>query len=270
MKKLAEKEYWDLVHKGNFNDNINKSFLIKSWVKKQTRDYSNFLIWEVIIPKYLPKNNNFKIMEIGCAPGKYLINFYKQFGYEPYGVEYSEKGVEITKKNFLSNNLNSDNIIHADFFDSDFQTNNKNKYDVIFSRGFIEHFDNVKGVVNLHKNLLNKNGYMVVMIPNLNGLNKIFAKILNKKSYDLHNTEIMDKNIFSKLFLDNNLEEIYCNYVGLFSFGLFNTNKKWKYILWRLLLLVQRPFDFLLRILRLDYLRNKYLSPYLIFIGRKF
>lgn len=269
MNKLAKKEYWDSIYKDNFDKKGKNFFSIKNWVKTQTRDYSNFLIWESILVDILPFDKNLKIIEIGCAPGKYLINFNKIFGYEPFGVEYSENGAEITRKNFSNNNIKESNIILADFFDNEFQKNNYGKYDLVFSRGFIEHFDNVEKVINLHKNMVKNDGYIIVMIPNLKGLNGFLARFLNKKSYDLHNIEIMDKNIFSKLFSNNGLEEIYCDYVGLFSFGLFNTDKTWKYYLYRLFLLIQRPFDLLFRIFRLEFVKSKYSSPYLVFIGRK-
>ena len=126
MKKLAKKEYWDSIYKDMGNRNKKHSYFLsfRNWLKKHTRDYSNFLMWEVLLPKYLPENSNLKIIEIGCAPGKYLINFNRQFGFESYGVEYSEKGVETTRKNFLKEKLNPENIIKADFFDNELKFTN--------------------------------------------------------------------------------------------------------------------------------------------------
>jgi len=272
MKELAKKEYWDSVYKEmGEKDRKNSYFLfLRNWLKRQTRDYSNFLMWEVLFPKYLPKDNNLKIVEVGCAPGKYLINFNKQFGYEPYGVEYSEEGVITTKDNFLKEGLNTENIIKADFFDSVFQEKNKGKYDVVFSRGFIEHYDDVKDVVNSHLSLIKSGGYVVISIPNLSGINKTLSKILNMDSFLLHNTSIMKKEDFAGLFPKDKVEKIYSDYVGAFSFGLFNTNRKWKYYLYRFLLLVQRPFDFMLRVLfRNNIIKSSSTSPYLLFMGRK-
>lgn len=273
MKKLSEKEYWDSIYKHINLDEVgseSKFSYIKNKIKFITRDYSNFILWEVLCKKYLPYDKSKKIIEIGCAPGKYLINLSYIFGYEPYGVEYSEKGVDITKENFKKWGLDENNIIKADFFNKDFQENNAGKYDVVFSRGFIEHFDNVQSVVDLHSNILKNNGYLVIMIPNLNGVNKVLAKFLNKSSYDLHNISIMNKKSFSGLFSEEDYSINYCDYVGLFSFGLFNTDKKWKYYLYRFLLLVQRPFDLLFRIIFRDRVfTNKYTSPYLLCIAQK-
>jgi len=228
------------------------------------------MLWEVLCKKYLPYNPEYKVIEVGCAPGKYLANFHRTFGYKPYGVEYSEKGVEITKEHFRAAHLDPEGVIYADFFDKNFHEAHKEKYDVVFSRGFIEHFDDVKRVVELHSNLIKKGGYMVIMIPNLSGINKVIAKILNRSSYNLHNVSIMNPKTFNSLFSEIAFNKLYCGHVGLFSIGLFNTDKKWKYYIYRMLLLLQRPFDFALRIVcGTKPITSQYTSPYLLCIARK-
>lgn len=273
MKKLSDKTYWDSIYDGIVTPQTkSQSFLyrVKNAIKHSTRDYSNVVLWEVLCKKYLPHNSEYKVLEVGCAPGKYLIYFNTAFGYQPYGVEYSEKGVEITKENLKKSQLDPSGVIYADFFDTEFQKNNAGLYDVVFSRGFIEHFDDVKHVVDLHSNLVKKDGYIVIMIPNLSGINKVLAQFLNKTSYDLHNTSIMNIKSFTALFPDTDFHHLYCNYLGLFSFGLFNTDKKWKYYMYRLSLLIQRPFDFLLRVFAGDMLvTSQYTSPYLLCIAQK-
>lgn len=273
MNKLSEKSYWDSIYKGIDVENKNSQRFfgrIKTFIKYQTRDYTNNFIWEYLLPKYLPKDSSKKIIEIGCAPGKYLLDFKDRLGYEPYGVEYSEKGVEITKSNFVKKGISEHNVIQADFFDSVFHDQNDAKYDVVFSRGFIEHFDKPEYVVKLHKDLVKSGGYIVVMIPNLSGVNNFLARILNIDSYNLHNTSIMNESAFKSLFTQNDLEQNFCGPVGFFSWGLFNTNSKIKYIFYRAMLVLQRPFDFLWRsLLGPHHFASFWTSPYLLFIGRK-
>jgi SAM-dependent methyltransferase len=273
MKKLSEKSYWDSIYNNNIKIDVSTQSIFsvfKKSIKHLTRDYSNYVLWEVLCKKYLPYNKEYKVCEVGCAPGKYLIYFHTSYGYVPYGVEYSEKGVEITKENFRQAQLDPEGVIQADFFDADFQLSHKEKYDVVFSRGFIEHFDDVGRVVDLHSNLLKKGGYMVIMIPNLSGINKVIAKLLNKASFDLHNTSIMNKEVFTALFSESIYHKLYCGYVGFFSIGLFNTDKRWKYYFYRLLLIMQRPVDLLMRsILGNTLVTSSYSSPYLLCIAQK-
>ncbi len=268
MNKLSKKEYWDSVYKDM--ESSHEGNKLKGWIKNQTRDYSNFLFWDVLFPKYLPKEAGMKIIEVGCAPGKYILNFKNKFGYDPYGVEYSKDGVELTRRDFESSGLNTDNIIEADFFDENFQKINKENFDLVFSRGFIEHFDDAKNVVEKHLNLIKKEGYIIISIPNISGINKLLAKLFNIDSYNLHNISIMNRKVFGELFSSNIVDVLYCDYVGIFSFGLFNTNKKWKFYLYRILLLIQRPFDFVLRLFfKNNILKSRFSSPYILFIGKK-
>ncbi len=273
MKKLSEKGYWDSIYKNSpkeKDDTVSAVTHCKNWLKRQTRDYSNYLIWENIYPKYLPKSETMKVIEIGCAPGKHIISMHKRYGYIPYGVEYSEAGCDITRDNFKKEGLPPENIIHADFLDKDFQEKNSHAYDVVVSLGFIEHFDDASGIVGDHIKLLSDKGYLVVLIPNLSGINYYLLKFLNPESLSGHNTSIMNKKSFEALFENKDLDHMYCDYIGLLSFGLLNTDKKWKYYLWRVLLIVQRPFDMLQRVLLGSHaLKSRYSSPYLLYVGRK-
>jgi len=272
MKDLAPQKYWDSVYK-HMAVGSSESVRLNSWrekLKVWTRDYSNFLIWEAVLPKVLLVDDKLKIIEIGSAPGKYLINFNKLFHYQVYGIEYSEGGAAIAKENFITNGLDPNNIIKADFFSQDFQNQFKEHFDLVFSRGFIEHYHDVESVVNQHLNLVKTGGRIVISIPNLSGVNYTLSKYFNIDSLLLHNTTIMNKASFSNLFPVSKVESIFCDYVGLFSFGLFNTNRRWKYIIYRILLLIQRPVDLVLRLIwPSNFLKSRFTSPYLLFVGIK-
>ncbi len=50
--------------------------------------------------KLKPQNIHGDVLEIGCAPGKWLAFMAKEFNLKVHGIEYSKAGMEITKKNF--------------------------------------------------------------------------------------------------------------------------------------------------------------------------
>lgn len=273
MKKLSEKKYWDSLYETKKTEKESKEPVrsgVKAYIKHITRDYSNYYMWEVLYEKYLPKKTDWTVIEVGCAPGKHVLNLSKRFGYVPYGVEYSEVGCVVTRNNFRKAGFPADHVIQADFFDEKLQLENEGAYNVVVSLGFIEHFDNISQVVEDHIRLVKTGGYLVVLIPNLRGINYYLSKFLNEDSLAIHNLSIMNKKTFSSVFPEEKVEALYCAYTGFFSFGIFNTNRQWKYILYRIALLVQRPFDFLWRMLfGSRHLRSPFTSPYLIFVGRK-
>ena len=114
------------------------------------------MTWQVVYPQFLPENKHAKALEIGSAPGHFLVKLYQTFGYTPFGVEYSNSGVEITRKIFVENQLPPENVIHADFFSEQFLKKYQGYFDIVISRGFIEHFLNVDEVIDKHIELLSR------------------------------------------------------------------------------------------------------------------
>lgn len=57
-----------------------------------------------------------KVLEVGCAPSKWLAIMAKEFGLKPSGVKYSQAGMKATLENFRILNLTPDAILTGDFF----------------------------------------------------------------------------------------------------------------------------------------------------------
>lgn len=273
--RLTEKKYWDKIYSNQKENQVQlagagleKSWRV--WLKNITRDYSSFLLWDFIYPNFLPIGKGQKMLEIGCAPAGQLISFYRRWQYDVFGVEYSEDGVLVSQRNFKTAGLPVDHIIKTDFFDLQFQNSFLEYFDLVLSRGFIEHFSEPKKVIADQLKLLKTDGFLITIIPNLRGLNYFFLNFFNVDSLKGHNFSIMDRSIFRSIFQENNVEILFCDYIGSFSFGLFNTNRRWKYWCWRFCLLLQRPIDFIWRItFGFHYPICRWTSPYLICIGKK-
>jgi 2-polyprenyl-3-methyl-5-hydroxy-6-metoxy-1,4-benzoquinol methylase len=278
MNELSDKNYWDSVHDnqalekktGSSREKL-KLLAKKLLGERCLRYYSDYLLWDVILPKYLPPKKGLKVVEIGSAPGEMLIRLKESFGFIPYGIEYSESGVELNRKNFIEHNIDPTNVIHADFLSPEFQEKYKDCFDIVFSAGFIEHFTNTREVVSKHVDLLTKGGHLVVIIPNLRGINYFLAYVFHKEILPMHNTTIMRKSEFCGLFDAKLLDTKLCEYYGTFDFGLFNTKEG-------------SPLRFLhgfckmcqafLNVIFPALFKNKgaessFFSPYLIFIGVK-
>lgn len=291
MKKLSTKKHWDKVHEDEaiLFDNASstnavskvlthkrriitaiKEFLGEQVIERMS-NYDDYLLWEVILKKHLPHLEQAKVLEIGSAPGEFLVQFTRKYGCIPYGVDYSEKGIEVNRKVFSANKLDPNNVIHADLFSPEFQEQFKGSFDVVVSRGFIEHFENVEEVIDKHKSLLKKGGYLIVSIPNVKGANYLLAKAFYNELISIHNLEIMNKQEFSKLFKSKGLIPLFCDYYGTFSFYLFYTKQK------SIMRLPLNAFHKLQPLLNLTFhtlfrqrgAENALFSPSLLFIGRK-
>lgn len=273
MTRLTDKKLWDNLYEKTAKKQHMKSGASYRGLRKHFRQYSDYLLWDVIFKKYLPKREGAKILEVGSAPGDFLVTAYKKYRFEPYGVEYSERGVIQNKELFSLNNISTKNVIHADFFDDDFQQDYKEYFDIVVSRGFIEHFTNVEEVIDRHLNVLVKEGCLVVSIPNLNQ-HSIYgwcAALFNKKRLETHNLDIMSKEAFTKLFDRRDLSTLFCGYYGTLRLNLISSGERF---LMRLLLYgkgrLQQLLNPILRlVLRDKGIESKRFSPFLLFIGFK-
>ncbi len=277
MKKLTTKNYWDQVW-----DNGSQSKKFKIWdifvalakkiLGEKAEKYSDYILWESIYKKYLPIKKGLKILEIGSAPGWNLVKFNKKFGYEPFGIEFSSVGAERNRKKFISAEINPQNVVESDFFSPNIQNKYQEFFDLVLSGGFIEHFDDVKETIARHISLLKKGGFLIITIPNFQGLNRFLAKFFFKEIESTHNFSIINKEKFQEQFDGFNLEKIYCDYFGMMYLGLFTLDNKSrvKYWLYRFLVRIQQVLNYLFRaILDKKSAETKIFSPYIIFIGRK-
>lgn len=187
------KEHWDYVHtdKSKRFTGIGAFFLGR-------QNYEFFAICK----KYLAGKNYKNIFEVGCAPGNYLISFFKRFGYIPYGIDYSEQGAKKTQENLKAQHIPGE-IWQQDFFDNAWCAENTEKYDVVFSLGFIEHYDDPSDAIARHFQLTKPSGTVIFTIPNLHNINSFFVP---KAILDIHNRTIMDKPGLEKLFANYTVE----------------------------------------------------------------
>lgn len=181
------------------------------------QSYGNF-VFQKLLRAHLPVRPDWSAIEIGCAPGTNLVNLHRMFGYEPYGIEYSHSGVISTLETFRKYGFNTANVIEADFFDQEFHNRFRGNFDVVFSGGFIEHFDPPDEVLNLHVNLLKTGGYLVCIIPNLLGMFYPFLWLCARDVLKAHNCKLMQKTTFRRIFEPFGLDVKFCGYVGAFQF----------------------------------------------------
>jgi 2-polyprenyl-3-methyl-5-hydroxy-6-metoxy-1,4-benzoquinol methylase len=181
------KNHWDYVHTDQ-----SRSF---SWISDFFCGIQNYEFFD-ICKKFLHETTNETIFEIGCAPGNFLIYFYKEYWYIPHGIDYSGQWVRKTQKNFMTQRIPG-KIWQQDFFDDSFMDAYRDSYDVVFSLGFIEHYADPTVAIQRHFDLTKPGGIVIITIPNLNWLNKIFVP---KDIQNLHNMDIMNKKALEKFF----------------------------------------------------------------------
>jgi SAM-dependent methyltransferase len=136
------------------------------------------------LKRHLPCRTDWRFLEVGCHPGRYLWYFHQTFGYEVSGIEYAPQACERTIRLMRQIGLAA-NVQHADIFD--FVPPDGRGFDVVASVGLIEHFRDVGPIVRRHVELLNPGGYLVLWIPNHRGINGTVLKWVQPELCAAHN-----------------------------------------------------------------------------------
>jgi len=216
---LSGREYWDSVHSGR------KGSGAPAYVRAARRvlghsltakmgSYEDYLLWNVIYPSFLAGMEGRSVIEIGSAPGRHLVRMRERLGCEVWGLEYSGEGAETNREAFRKAGIDPGRVIEADLFDGAIAERFGGSFDVVLSRGFIEHFDEPAEAVERHLLLLRPGGTLMVSIPNMRGANFIQALLFNSRLIPMHNREIMRMEAFRSLFSRDDLEILFCGYYG--------------------------------------------------------
>lgn len=207
-RKLTKKEFWEnywKTHKSAKVDEVNRS--TASLTVKAILD---------IFDKYLPVDENLSALEIGGSPGRYLIYMAKHFKYNLHSLDYSKVGNEQTGKNLA----NADLLI--EIYEKDLISENFNKdlplFDIVYSLGFIEHFEDLNLVVRKHIELLKSGGILLLGVPNLNGFfYRSFLKKTAPEILKIHNLNSMKINNWKKFESEFGLIPLFRGYIGGFD-----------------------------------------------------
>jgi len=158
-----------------------------------------------------------KLLEIGCAQSAFLPYFSKYFGFEVSGLDRSELGCERARQ-MLEREGVAGEIHCADFFSPPEQL--LGRFDVIFSMGVVEHFEQTADAVRAIAKLLSLGGRMVTNIPNFTGVLRAYQGLLDSAIRDVQVP--LDRESLAAAHGDAGLEVESCEYFLPISLEVLN------------------------------------------------
>ncbi|MFH1160882.1 MAG: class I SAM-dependent methyltransferase [bacterium] len=255
------------------DDNVRteRRFWDKYWDKRDRKLWKGRTSLQVIelrklFHHYLPVNENWQVLEIGGAYGDYLMYLAHHFNYRISSLDYSSAGNTATRKIFKEAGTEIQ-IFERDLFSD---LSDLPLFDLVYSLGFIEHFENPLPVIEKHVSLLKPGGILMIGAPNLTG---IYQKVLNQTApsfKESHNLEIMDIEKWGIFERQCGIEPIYKAYIGGFeplNMKKLENDRAFSILLYYLVtfltVLLSFNFSFLRKI------NSKFLSGYMIGIYKK-
>ena len=162
----------------------------------------------------LPKKETNTCFEIGCYPGRYLAMVGLQ-GYEVNGIDWTP-GVSTQLFEWLcSIGCRVNTLYHQDFT----TFNGETQYDVVYSIGFIEHFNDWQDIVRRHMRLVRPGGLLLITVPNFRGfLQFALHWLLDRPNLHLHNLSTMRPNEWNDIVKEDGFQIYFSGYFGSFDF----------------------------------------------------
>ncbi|MDR1517921.1 MAG: class I SAM-dependent methyltransferase [Dysgonamonadaceae bacterium] len=213
---------------------------------------------KVVFQEYVPRLiNGESFIEIGGFPGIYASYFYRQ-GVKDVTVLDFHLNLDIVRNFEKINDLPKDAIkcIQSDFF----QFESDRRYDIVFSSGFVEHFQDTRDVIARHVNLLSPKGQLLILIPNFLGLNGFVQRVFDKENLDAHNLQSMRIARLNEMMRSFGLRDVQVEYIG-------------KPMLWLEPKPKNKAFAKLVKLMsysiKIFPIKCRLLSPYIVIYGRE-
>lgn len=248
VTKLTDYEFWDSYWKSKEN-----------LIFQIPANYPFTSELSQLIEKHKIEN----LLEIGGFPGYYSIWATNKYSINATLLDYfilPELVEQLKQANHCTQPIE---LLTHDLF-SEHKPSEK-QYDLAFSNGLIEHFEDTKLIVSKHIEFLKPNGQLFITLPNFRGLNGWFQKTFDVENYNKHYIPCMDIAHLKEVCASLNLKNIKVEYAGRFTIWLENMNQKpiWVRIFKQLCWL---PLKIIFKLIPIE---TKSFSPYIIISAQK-
>jgi 2-polyprenyl-3-methyl-5-hydroxy-6-metoxy-1,4-benzoquinol methylase len=123
------------------------------------------------------------LLEVGCGTSVMLPYLARSFGFRAHGLDYSELGCRKAEEILAREGVPGE-IFCADLFDPPAALHGR--FDVVFSYGVAEHFEDTAACLRAFKRFIKPGGMIVTVIPNMLGLPGRLQAIIDPRVFDIH------------------------------------------------------------------------------------
>jgi 2-polyprenyl-3-methyl-5-hydroxy-6-metoxy-1,4-benzoquinol methylase len=204
-KDLAKKEHWDAVYRSYH--------VTANWRPSSYEEVCLEHMFNRAIEKHRPKS----VLEVGCGNTHWLGYIQQRHGLKIAGLDYSEKGCDMARSNLARQGATG--TIHcADMFTA--TPDDVGTYDMLYSLGVVEHFEDLEHVLANLARFLNPGGLMITEIPNLASFHGALDWVWQPELYYKHKVIRKKELINAHEKAGITLSDAY--YLGRFSMNIVN------------------------------------------------
>jgi SAM-dependent methyltransferase len=128
-----------------------------------------------LFDRYLPPSGQSSVLELGCGASRWLPYLAIHKGCEAVGVDYEPSAVELTVANMRGAGAEGA-ILCRDAFDWRANADLLDRFDLVYSLGLLEHFDDVVERIRSVVRYVRTDGVVLTMVPNFQGINWLLQR----------------------------------------------------------------------------------------------
>jgi SAM-dependent methyltransferase len=150
------------------------------------------------------------VLEVGAGGSRILPYLGRQFGHKIFGSDFSFGGCRLLRANLDLQKLGG-SVVCEDLFRSSLKSET---FDLVYSSGLIEHFDDTQAVIHEHLKLMKPGGRLVLTVPNLQGLQGRIVRRLAPSLWSIH--KVFGPPELAEILKAAGLQEVRGGYLGSF------------------------------------------------------
>jgi 2-polyprenyl-3-methyl-5-hydroxy-6-metoxy-1,4-benzoquinol methylase len=210
--RLSEKQYWDSVLRGAALPRVN------------SREVHAYRITMDFVDEFLRPRSGGTLLEVGCGASGWLPYFATEYGLLVSGIDYSEVGCRLAEENLQMLRIAYGKVLCTDLFAWD----GDDTYDVVFSYGVIEHFENPEEVLMVFARHLRPGGILISLVPNSQGFVGFLSRFFVEKVYRMH--RVISREQLRALHARAGLIDVKTAYAGTLSLAVVPWSKSERWI----------------------------------------
>ena len=138
-----------------------------------------------LFDRLLPRTGRPAVLELGCGASQWLpyLALYKRC--DVTGLDYEATAASLTVANLRGAGADG-TILCRDAFDTTVNADLAGRFDLVYSTGLVEHFEDVVPRLRAIKTYVRPGGFVLTTVPNLQGVNWLLQRFGDVRILETH------------------------------------------------------------------------------------
>ena len=163
------------------------------------------------------------MLEIGCGRSMWLPFIAREFGCTVTGVDIEPYAAELARANLAGAGVGGE-VLCRDAFDGAGNQDLAGSFDLIYSMGVMEHFDDASERLATLAGYLKPGGRILTTVPNMQGVNWLLQRLASLERLNMH--VVYDTRRLAEIHARAGLASVAAGYVGFYEGFLSATEAK--------------------------------------------